>query len=349
MSYIDTTLTPEAGYTYVNQRQCYDAIAAQLAAHAAWVLVETVDYVPATYTHRTWVWKCKAASSGLPSDFFVTFTARMITATGVWDVTGAPYLQMSMGEAYDSGTHTLSKPAPVPVLGTAVTIGADLTHPATWVTTAVKPATIAYVGCGVYSSTTSARLLIGVTSDGVYISCNNGAFSQAYAGAMETLMSATDDPMPVVLTSNMGSSFNLNSYADGASTRHPMLTPSASTTYAFGMRHFSYYYLGAGARAMGSQPLLDSTLVGNSSGGTLGDPTNTAWHQFLGGPVASKCCISSGSPGGTGATRGGLRGFYKHFVVAYLATHSFGDTFVIDGKVYVGHGSVNYGLWDTTA
>lgn len=73
----------------------FDQIRDDLVAHAAWDLVE--EFIPASI--MKWrVFKCLAAQSGLPVDFYVTF--------GLTIATGE--IRAAIHEGYNAGTHTMS-------------------------------------------------------------------------------------------------------------------------------------------------------------------------------------------------------------------------------------------------
>lgn len=101
MTYVDVTLTPAATYTYVHNGQIYDQIASTLAAHGNWQYVEYVDAISGADTYRRHVWRCKSAGSGLPSDFYVMFQTRFVTATGVYSQTQPVCLMLA--EGYSGG------------------------------------------------------------------------------------------------------------------------------------------------------------------------------------------------------------------------------------------------------
>lgn len=350
MSYLDTTLTPAAGYTYVNFKQVYDAIVAQLTAHAGWTFIETVDFISGANTIRSSVWRNDHATSGLSADWFVIFTYQFVTATGVFETTPTGGgLRVSMCELYNSTTHVASKPAPM-MSATSFTLASDRSHPATWTLTAARPSAIAYGFIGPTANTTSWRMLLGVTNDVIY-SCGDAPSQtvQTYVGAMESLLSSADDPFPLLLGCSYlaKSSFNISgsSYHFFSGTRHPKLTPG-SMTYAFGFTPY-YYHAASGSAGFGQGGF--SRAASDSSAGVLGDPTNVNYSMFLGGALVSKCSISSSGANNTGSTRGGLRGFLKYMRAAQLATHSMGDTFDIGGVAYAGMGASLQGLWNTTA
>lgn len=351
MSFLDTTISPEAGYTYVNFRQVYDSIAAQLTSHAQWDFVEAVDYVSAPNTFRTYVWKNNAATSGLPADYYVGFRLQFVTTGTVYQTAPTIGLQVVIFENYNTSTKVASKLATVQS-STSFTLASDMTHPVTWTLTATIPVTaggvVYFAFIGPTANVTSHRLFIGVTNDVIYLAQGTGPY-QVYIGAFDSVMNSTDDPMPIFVScNNTANSSSVSASGYAASTRHPMQVAGANT-YLFGLT-FWYGHIGTTSGAnLGAGQLAKAatdTLVG-----VLGDAATLGWSKFLGGPIASKCCVSTvGTAAGvSGSTKGGLRGYLKYMLTAQLVAHSVGDTFDVEGKAYLALGSTAYGLWDTTA
>lgn len=346
MSYTDTTLSVQASYTNIHQKQVYDVIAAQLGAHAAWSLVDTVDAIVSTLTYRTYVWKCSAAGSGLTADFYVAFRLNFTTSTGLWSTNS--YLQVYVWETYNATTHVASKMAMV-TSTTAQTLAADGSNSSTWALTADRPATApnipAWAGLLTTTVTTSVRMLTLVAKDAVVVFQSGGTATQAYAGAMETLLSGTDDPLPIIVGANASNQGGMVNGAQSVSSiRHPKLTGSQASVFAFSP-YWSHQTLNS-ASTFSNQCF--AAPAASAAAGTLGLSTDTAYPMFLGGPVVSKCCISS-SGAGSGSTKGGLRGFFRHIAGCILTTHAFGDTFTVDGAVWAGQGITNGSLLETTA
>ena len=155
--------------------------------------------------------------------------------------------------------------------------------------------------------------------------------------------------MPLVMLGTAG-----NISAPGVSPRHPKLAPGGYP-YIFQIMQNVYYQTGAtsaGYNVPAWSPLYNATLLA-VNGGVLGDPTSP-WNNMFNNAVLacrlplSMCCSTSGAAY-TAASRGSIRGFLSHVLATSLPVHSFGDTFLVDGKVYVGAGQVNsWGLLDTT-
>ena len=351
MSFIDTTITPAAGFTYVNNGQIYDAIATQLAAHAAWSLVDTVDYVTGATTVRTYVWKCSSLVSGLPLDFYLGFSVYVTTIGWVYSTTPQSTLFVFMFERYDVATHTASYPG-AEVTSTAVTITSDNSHPGTWTLTSAYPNVITnswkykYIGS---TASTSVRLLISVTAKRIQVMWDKTVQGFIYVGAFDSILSAADDPMPLILFGTGG-----NISAPAVSTRHPKLAPG-SYPYIFQMMQSVYFIANAtsaGYNVPAYTPIYNTLLL-QSNGGILGDPTSLNNNMFNNSVLACRCpltmCSSTNSAGISPSTRGSIRGFLSHILGTSLPVHSFGDTFLVDGKVYVGAGQANsWGVLDTT-
>lgn len=345
MSYLDTTLTPASGYASVNMKQVYDVISAQLMAHPAWEFIESCDWVSGTSTYTSYVWRCNKAVSTLVKDFYIAFRLQQVSGSYLISASS----QIFLFEDYDLPSHTASRPAPLWSAST-FTLQSDQTHPATWVLTANVPTganTLFYAGYGPVQAVSQYRMLLGVTSDGIYIGSGSATVAhQTYVGAFDSLMNSTDDPFPLLIASTDGSNGN-NSGGFASSTRHPKLTPG-TMTYAFGYS-FGDYSTSGSTKYFGQGALLSRART--TSGGILGDVASPNWDLFSGGSYASRCCVSTVqySSISYGSTRGGLRGYLKNMLSGQLAPHSAGDTFLVDGKSYVGLGLTQYGIWDTTA
>lgn len=348
MTYFEHDLVADVGggYANIHQKQVYDAIAADLTAVGNWTLVDTVDAVVTTNTFRKFVWKCAVAGNGVSADYYVIFECQFVTATGVWSSsTTASTPLISLAEAYNTGTKTASKMATVQT-ATAVTLGSDLTHPATWVLTAARPSSnpnsILYQALNVSGSYSSARLCVTATAAMFATFFGNGSSTgEMYCGVFDSVMNATDDPMPIFLGgggSTLGnSSGTASSVQQGATTRHPKLTPSGSYSYVFG-HSFGAMHASA-ATSMGGGTYAQA--AGVSQGGTAGDPASLSWGMFIGGVLASRICLTTSGSGMSGSTRGGFRGYLRNMAGVYATSHSIGDVFTIDAKAYAGKGSAS--------
>jgi hypothetical protein len=344
MSYTDTTITPASGYTYVHQGQVYVAIATALGAHAAWSLVDTVDYVNTTFTNRSYVWKCSMTYSGLPKDFYVIFQVKFTTIGTVYATNNDGWcVRMFLAEDYSAGV--AGRVAKYDN-GISYTLPSDNSSNVSATNVSTSPF---FGAIGPTANLTSYRMFIGITNDVLFFADNtvySGAtVPETYIGVIDSVMNSTDDYMPIVI----GSIHSAASYAywvgNFSATRHPKLTPGTQT--------FSFGFSAANAGGNPTQwtPFGAGSML-SLTHGTLGD--GVSGDLFSGGNViVSRCGISSNNYANptnkTNLQNGGLRGYLRHMIVCYTATHSPGDTFSVAGNAYLGLGSYYNGLWDTTA
>lgn len=368
MSYTDTSFTAASGYTYIHAKQVYDQFATQLGTHAAWSFVESVDYVNGTTTITTYVWKCSAAVSGLSADFYIGFQVYAIS--GVYQtavVSSISPLTLVLFEQYNSTTHTASKMATYPV-SSSQTTAADATNTSTWVLNTARPSNqpnyVTWANAGPAQSSTGGRLLLLVTPTGVTGGYRDSAASpimhQFYLGAFDSLLNSTDEPLALVCFQGLSGStgaFNQNGVL-GSTTRHPK-RGSYTGSYLFGVGPY-YGFTNNGPSSLsnsfiGGAPVLAISYAlvtggNNAAGGVLGYSAETQVNLFTGSVPASRLCFSQFNLfGGNASTLGGMRGYFKNWLGAPLAAHSFGDTFTIDAKTYVGFGTSGAGVMDTTA
>jgi hypothetical protein len=334
MTYVDVTLTPEASYSYVNNRQVYDAVATAMTTHPAWDYIGYADSTSGANTYRRHVWRCTAAQSGLTNSYYVVFEVQFVTATGLYST--AWKIPVYMAEGY-SGT-TLSKMASYL---SAVTLASDRTNPATWdLTVNAVPANILSNIFAPGANTSSVRFICIVAKDCMMLTWHNGTqAAPLYIGAYDSFLNTTDDPMPLV---SIGNTFV------GGCTRAPLMPTGISLTNVFGAT--CYVFPHSATTSFGDRP--NAGLMGSLSNlATLGGPTDTTWALNMGGPVGSQvlCCTYTNSQPNN-STRALVRGTYK-LVRAFgtIASHSYGDTFMVDGKVHVGTGVTNNGVWNTEA
>lgn len=337
MTYSEPNLVTDSagGYSSINCKQRYDAIATVMTANGNWTLVDTVDYVSSPNTYRRFVWKCATPGNGLAADFYLVFECAFITATGLW-VQGtasgsAPWV--SMGEAYNSTTKVLSKHATN--VSTAAAIASDMTHPGTWTLTAIRTLAMA-ASPHLSSAMTSEKMCILVTGGTIVIFTGTGANTgiEFYAGVFDSVMTTTDDPMPIFLGAGPSTQGNMSSGSQGSTTRSPKLVSGTSYGYLNMHTWQSAHYAGSSQLRMdqGAYSTIDT------QGGTLGDPSSTSWHLYLGGVRTTRVCLATSGVGLTGSTRGGLRGFLRHIAIANGIAHATGDVFTIDGKAHAGRG-----------
>lgn len=350
MSYLDTTLTFEAGYTQVNHRQVYDVIAAQMAALPAWTFIESVDVINGADTFRIFIWRNNKAVSGLTKDWHVAFQYRFTTAGTVYETGSIIGTRIFMFEDYNATTHVASKIA-TQQSGTIVALQADQTHPMTWdLTASSRPtaagAAVSFSYIGPTALTTSYRLLSVISKSTIILESPTGTIMQSYIGAFDTLLSATDDPIPLLMSCSLSAQYALfGSSENGSSTRHPTLA-AGDWAFLFAM-HFDTSYGTPTQSWFGSSPLYSYPSATYQE--LLGDPSNTKWSKYLGGVRMSPCPISMHQTNSSlSSTKGGHRGYLRHVMHAPLAVHSAGDTFSVNGAVYVGLGNLIYGIVDTS-
>lgn len=368
MSYTDTSFTVQNGYTYVHNKQFYDAIAAQLGTHAAWSFVESVDYVNGTVTQTTYVWKNLSTVSGLIKDYYVGFTT--YATSGVYSTQVG--VRVTLFEDYNSTTHVAGRFANRGN-STAMTLQSDGSCPYTWTLNTALPAGdpngihamtfgpnstnggstqgyTTYRMLAVVSNTTIALMINGI---------NASVQGTLYVGAFDSVLSSALDPLPLILGgSGSGPNGALpNVIINGsvyATTRHPSLG-GQSITFANCHTNGAYAQDNNG----GQQGWWES-------GGTLGGLQQAGIHPQLGGTGDSQAGLwipvlvgratlwtAPNSAPATPSTRGGFHGTLKHIGVAVSATHAFGDTFLVDGAPYAGWGAPSSNslicLLDTTA
>ncbi len=349
MTFVDTTITPEAGYTYINHRQMYDMVASGMTTHPAWDYVESVDAISGAVTYRRYVWKCRADQSGLMADFFVVFEVPFLTATG--QITGwytgssGQYIRVYMGETYAAGV--LGKFASN---SNSITLAADLSNPATFtLATYAVPTTLNNVtnGFGMNADTTSLRFYCVVAKDVLLISraFNASGGSPAgsntlYVGAYDSLLSPVDDPFPIII---LGTNYSSGTWYGGGATRAPTFTPSTAYTDVLTVLNG---FPGSSSLSMGAGGSW--ALSTNLTQGTLGSPATTTWYKTAGGPLVSRLFISTACTAANASTKSLFRGYLKYAYGGNLATNAYGDNFLVDGKVMVSNAGTAL-LLDTTA
>lgn len=334
MAYVDTMLTPVTNYSYVHNGQTYDAIATALVANGNWQYIEYVDSISAPNTYRRHVWKCKATGSGLSADYYVVFETVFTTATGL-------YLLSTPVKVYLGETYTGQALGGFASTSASITPAANLTNPATFpLGTFAVPGSL-YTNTyanqyGTSTAPTSMRFIFLVTNDAIIITRAGATGSTTpstdyilYVGAYETIMSAGDDPLPIVLMGNSTSTSAAN--IGGAFTRCPQNTAGVAVTEVYAAASYNLASTTIAAYYPGRSAL-------NTPTGTAGSPTTTTYWKNL-GATASRCPVHTWLSVATNAsTKGVFRGYLKNVVCANLAAHQYGDKFVVDGKNYVGIG-----------
>lgn len=195
-------------------------IRTDLVAHPAWELVE--EYVPASVMHW-YVFKCLAAESGLPNDFFVV----------IGRVIGSGKLVGLICEGYNAGTHTVSLYSTNTGSSSGATLyaydaqGRQTTHTyALGITdptgNAPVPRRIHWIPSGV-----STKWWLTIDDDGFSVAFNGAANGWMHFGAYEWLGSLAN-PCPLhSLGSDSGQYNNItrNPAVAGGNFGHYALTP----------------------------------------------------------------------------------------------------------------------------
>lgn len=279
-------------------------------AKAGYSLVE--EFTPGGGAINWVVMKLDSATSGLSTDLY--FVIARTIATGA--------VQVGVGEAYNAGTHTISKYAPF--IGTGVSnlaAAADRTYAGTFVLSTTAPAvTLGVLELNGGIPATTSKWSLCIDNDHMIIAFQTiSTVVAVYAGCITSLVHtpATNDPVPAV-NADLTTANTTNS---GTSTRHPLITTGVAVTYNFGI---------AGSD-IGSGNNIENWVVAGAAGAV----GYNLIDLFMGVPKASRLvCLQA--VGGTPATQGRVRGLYKHLV--YLAQPPggvvFGDTFGVDGNIH---------------
>jgi hypothetical protein len=166
------------------------------------------------------------------------------------------------------------------------------------------------------------------------------ATSMLYVGAYSSLMAPATDPLPLII---LGTNTNSSPFPGGGATRAPTMTPATAYPDVFTVANGSAgSTLQIGATASWADVSLNF--------GTLGNAADTNWFKNLGGPVTSRLLVFPGCLTSGNSARGILRGYLQNVWGAVLATHSYGDTFMADGKVCAGIGATSPGqIFNTEA
>lgn len=336
MTYVDTTLTVQGGYTNINHGQIYTTLATAMTANGNWEYLEFMDAISGGTTYRRYVWRCKAAGSGLGADFYVVFEVPFTTSTGLFLTT--TQIRVWIAAGYTGGSGVLSKFGTDPQSG--ITIADDMTNPATFTLTTynLSGGMVQLNYCnnfGTTSNVTTMRIIFAVLNDALIIT-RAGAYGALapstnytlYVGAYERILSATDDPMPLVaLACSAG-----NTGSCGVFTHVPLSTPGTVTTDTF-YAHSNNECLPNPTSNSGPGRIPAANLVG-----TVGAPATTTYWKNL-GPAVAKCPVNTWLSAATNAaTKGVLRGYMKGILCGNLPAHAYGDTFHVEGVTYAGIG-----------
>lgn len=247
------------------------------------------------------VFKCAAAASGLPKDFYVVVARAVSTGT----------ITIYLGEDYNSGTHVLTNVAAIWASGARTLDPATgLFNPANSLTFNASTGAITTSGATAASSPVSAAATVAYE---IIVDSDHFVFRTAgtsrYVGAIESLVTAVADPMPVGIVSLSGSS-SVGSSSNG-STRNPGTVASIGQTHGF------------------NDVLLTQNQVDLYPGIGIKDTTIT--DPWVGGVGAYEVgAVNASSTSGVGVIRGKLKKVRKIYGVP--AGTTVGDTFTIAGR-----------------
>ncbi len=277
-----------------------------LVAITGYTLVE--EYNPGT---NNWVViKLASATSGLSTDLYI-IVGRVVSTGDI---------RVMMCEAYNSGTHLMSK---VALLNTsaAQTVAADQTSTLTFTLgTAAMPSGAGAPAAKGALPPASCKWSLCADQLGAIFSWQVGAGSTCVHAACVTSLvvsPATNDPVPAILTDCTVSG---TSSSGGGSTRHPLVTPG-SVTWAFG------------TGGCFSTPVFDNYA-------DFANGTNDAGYShpdlFSGGvPYASRLRILQAAGSSIAQTVGRSRGTVRNLrAITDLPVTVFGDTFIIDSVTW---------------
>lgn len=281
-----------------------------IVAHPAWDLVE--EFTPSGGNHRYYVLKCLAASSGMASDFFIVLDRRLVD--------GAIF--MAICEDYDAATHTMSHFSQYGYYTAGVAYDGLGRIPSDYV-----------LGSGGFSSANSAPhnyyWVPNSTSTKWWIIVYDDGFAVAFNGTMNgwmscgvyTPLSSMPIALPIACHGNAGSSLS----AQGSITRNPA---AAGITY-YGA---ALYYTPDTALGFAGDFRYNDKLQANQR------------------PVAEIGMHVYEYNVGDKAVYGGVLGKLKHVRTGngqLPAGLSFGDAYVLDGRLWVPPSPAEARVWDT--
>jgi len=313
MALIYTTGTinqPDAGS--VGQAMV-EKIRDDVVAHAAWELVE--EFTPGGGAVRWYVFKCLAASSGLPADFFVVIGRTLSNGE----------LRFVIGEGYNSGSHTLSFFAQN---SGAINFDSEGRNPATmtlgttvWTTTGAHPKALNWVPSG-----TSTKWWIIAADDGFTVAFNGPSNGFVHINAY-TQLTELAISMPIGIVGSGDSS--------GALTRNPAVAGANFQNYALHVE-------GGGASSVGTYgPLLGFA-------GELRYNDKLQNNQRPMAEIGMVIYISGAMDqiaqcGRALGKQKRMRGTQAQAPVGF----AFGDAYAMDGKLWVPYLPTDGRVWDT--
>jgi hypothetical protein len=284
-----------------------------IVAHVAWELVE--EFTPASGLVRWYVFKCLAAQSGLPADYFVVIGRTL----------GSGELRVSICEEYNSSTHVMSKFATMSTSsGHVYDSSGRLPHNYT-LATAVFPNSQTTPSHNDWApSGVSTKYWITVENDGFSVAFNGASNGFFHIGTY-TPLCILPVTMPIVQTGSIPASV-----PTGFITRNPAM---ASQTY---------YNTALELERMQDNPL-------GFSGPRLDH--NDALHGGARPVSELGLAVYPGAQGSTADPPVQGRVLGKHKRVRYgvnpPAAVAFGDAYVLQGRLWVPYLPTDGRMWDT--
>lgn len=296
-NFISGTSTDGGGSANTNTTSVFALFKNAILANAAWSLVE--EFTNGTWDHKAF--KCSAASSGLPSDFYVTMSKS----------TNALYF--CVGEQYNSTTHTLSDTTMGAAAGSrALTIATGLPTTAANVVLG-NPLTSNNAPGGnqfYYSCLATHFYCMAVDSDHIVIGGNSSA--AVYLGAFTSLASMSD-PMPLAAVSLYGQGGGTS--GPSGTARHVGMAASPIPNYGWSL----------------AEALLSNIRLG------LANPLVFTSTDLLQGGKAHVYEVAVAHYSGSSGTQGYLRGKFKLLgtISGLPSGMAVGDTSIINGHTWM--------------
>jgi hypothetical protein len=282
-----------------------------VVAHAAWDLVE--EFTPSGGAYRYYIFKCLAASSELTSDFYIGISRRLSD--------GALYI--FMGEEYNAGSHTLKYYAPTNYYNNGqvfdefgrIPATEFILGPAGLTNLAGQPHYYYWV-----PNSTSTKWWINVYDDGFAVAFSGTANGWWFCGAFTPMCDLPID-MPLFLAGNQGSNISSHGYM----TRNPAaagITYTGSALFAAGD-----LFLGFPGDFRYNDKLQSNQRTVAEIGMRVYE-NNTGDRAIYGSAIGKIRHMRSGN----GQLPAGL---------------SFGDAYVLDGRLWVPPAPTDARVWDT--
>lgn len=291
-----------------------------VVAHTAWDLVE--EFTPASGAVQWTVFKCLATESGLPADYYVIMGRTLATGE----------LRFAISESYNSSTDTLQYFAPIGSSGTPA-YDAQGRNVSTFVlgTTVFSNLNNTPKYANWIPSGTSVNWWLIVTEDGFTVACNGPSNAFVHIGPYEPLGAVAGAvAMPIQMISSSGA---------GGITRNPALASSNPNPSGF----FNGLSISGGE---------STNWNAGPNGVALGFQGNWQQNDKLQNNQRVMCeigiVIGSGSTGYEAIT-GYALGKQKRMRASSnnIPATAFGDTWAIEGTLWVPYKPSDGRLWDT--